>query len=86
MPDIQQVLLTVMNVADTCTIGRGLVLAWTTSAPAELGRNPECGLHLPDGTVSRRHVRFSSEGERIVVESLTQSNGTFLDGEALEVG
>ena len=86
MTEIQQVLLTVSNVADNGTIGRGLVLAWTTSTPAEIGRNPKCGLHLPDGTVSRRHVRLSSESGRIMVESLTQSNGTFLDGEALAMG
>lgn len=86
MAGIQQVLLTVKAVADTCTIGRGVVLAWTPAMPTELGRHPECGLHLPDHTVSRRHVRLSLDSGRILVEPLTQSNGTFLDGEALKPG
>jgi len=81
-----QVLLTVSDVADTCAIGRGLVLAWSASQTVELGRSPECALHLPDATVSRFHVRLTARGGQRFVEALTENNGTFLDGEALVLG
>ena len=86
MSRAEQLLLKVTGVSDASEIGCGFVLSWNTAEAVELGRHPECGLHLADSTVSRRHVRLFSDGDQNFVESLTASNGTFLDGEALGVG
>lgn len=81
-----QVLLVVSNTSPSSTIQPGLTLVWDTRQPAELGRSPTCALHLPDVTVSRRHIRLLVSEGRLYAEALTENNGTFLDGRALEPG
>lgn len=51
--------------------------------PLEIGR--DCaGLLLDDPQVSRRHVELRPDGGRVLVSDLGSSNGTFLDGRAVE--
>jgi len=48
-------------------------------APTEVGR--ECdGIVLADPMASRRHLRLSPSGERLIVEDLGSSNGTAVNG------
>ena len=59
----------------------------TLDAPGgELGRRPEAELTLPSPTVSRVHARAMLADGGWLLTSLTPSNGTFLQGEALPVG
>ena len=50
-----------------------------------LGRGETCSLVLNDPGLSRRHCRLlkvaEPEGERLYIEDLDSSNGTFVDGE-----
>ncbi len=50
-----------------------------------LGRGETCSLVLNDPGLSRRHCRIlkvaEPEGERLYIEDLESSNGTFVDGE-----
>jgi len=50
-------------------------------APGEhvLGRDPECGLAIPDTALSRRHVRFFARGDDWLVEDMGSRNGTTLN-------
>jgi pSer/pThr/pTyr-binding forkhead associated (FHA) protein len=45
-----------------------------------VGRQKGCKLRIPSGTVSRQHCRFLFEDERLFVEDLNSSNGTFVNG------
>jgi pSer/pThr/pTyr-binding forkhead associated (FHA) protein len=45
-----------------------------------VGRQKGCKLRIPSGTVSRHHCRFLFEDERLFVEDLNSSNGTFVNG------
>lgn len=52
-------------------------------SPGEVvvGRAPDCGLPLLDGEVSRQHVRLRIEEGRVLIEDLTSTNGTRVNGE-----
>jgi len=49
-----------------------------------LGRSPECGVHLADLSVSRRHARVEREGERWVLVDLGSRNGLRLGSVRVE--
>jgi diguanylate cyclase (GGDEF)-like protein len=50
---------------------------------SEVGRTSATPIHLMDPEVSRRHARFVVEANRIVVEDLGSTNGTFVNGERI---
>ncbi len=50
--------------------------------PVEVGRDCD-GLLLADAELSRRHLRLSATGGRVMVQDLGSTNGTHLDGSAL---
>ena len=50
-----------------------------------VGRSPAADFVLTDPTVSRRHVELRMDGTTTVVEDLGSSNGTSVNGEAIEV-
>lgn len=47
--------------------------------PLEVGRDCD-GVLLTDALLSRRHLRLSSTGGRVMLEDLSSTNGTFIDG------
>jgi class 3 adenylate cyclase len=52
--------------------------------PLEIGR--ECdGIMLGDGRTSRRHALLTLQGNHVLVEDLRSTNGTFLDGERIDM-
>jgi hypothetical protein len=52
--------------------------------PLVLGRSRECDLHLVDRQVSSRHCRVQLRQDRVWVEDLNSSNGTWIDGERVQ--
>lgn len=51
--------------------------------PMVIGRAPPAEIVLSGGTVSRRHCRFDSNQDRILLTDLGSTNGTFVDGTRL---
>jgi two-component system cell cycle response regulator len=49
-----------------------------------LGRGEGCTLVLNDPGLSRRHCKLWKQGDRVYIEDLGSSNGTFVDGEAVQ--
>jgi serine/threonine protein kinase len=49
-----------------------------------VGRAPECDLVIKAADVSKRHCRIVLTADRVVVEDLGSSNGTQVNGEAVE--
>ncbi len=49
-----------------------------------LGRGEGCTLVLNDPGLSRRHCRLVKQGDRVLIEDLGSSNGTFVDGEMVK--
>lgn len=45
-----------------------------------VGRSPDCQLVIASGAVSRHHARIRRENDRVTVEDLGSSNGTFVNG------
>ena len=45
-----------------------------------LGRGPRCAVRLNDEGVSREHCQLVREGEKMVLEDLGSTNGTFCNG------
>ena len=45
-----------------------------------IGRGPKCSVRLNDEGVSREHCQLVREGEKIVLEDLSSTNGTFCNG------
>lgn len=45
-----------------------------------LGRDPSCGVCVPEGAVSRQHARISFRGTRWIISDLGSRNGTLVDG------
>ena len=65
--------------------------------PLILGRDTECGLCIPDNSVSRRHARIHPRSDGYYTEDLGSTNGTYIndvaavmtklkDGDYLRVG
>ncbi|MDI1446362.1 sigma 54-interacting transcriptional regulator [Polyangium sp. 6x1] len=50
----------------------------------ELGRDELAAAAIPDGRVSRRHVRIELDGERWIVRDLGSRNGTFVGGRQVQ--
>ena len=50
-----------------------------------LGRDPICECILPSETVSARHARFSYHHGQWWIEDLNSTNGTFLNGEPVQI-
>lgn len=50
-----------------------------------LGRDPICECTLPSETVSARHARFSYHHGQWWLEDLKSTNGTFLNGESVQI-
>src|SRR5262245_29491837 len=49
-----------------------------------VGRGPSVGVRLNDEGVSREHCAFSREGDKMIVEDLGSTNGTFCNGIKVE--
>src|SRR5258707_8385564 len=45
-----------------------------------VGRQKGCKIRIPSGIVSRQHCRILYEDDRLFVEDLNSSNGTFVNG------
>ncbi|MCB9892275.1 MAG: FHA domain-containing protein [Planctomycetes bacterium] len=53
---------------------------------AIIGRLPDCAVYLPHKSVSRRHAVLRVVGNLVHVEDQGSSNGTFVNGQAVEHG
>ncbi len=73
-PSRQEVALRVMN-----TDMRGWVLT-IPEGTSVLGREPDCKIHLPHYTISRRHCSFQVMPDSIEVRDLNSMNGTMVNG------
>ena len=49
-----------------------------------IGRAPDCDLFINSGVVSRRHLKVYLEDDRIYIEDLKSTNGTYLNDGLLE--
>ena len=49
-----------------------------------IGRQPGLDLVLNDGLVSRQHARITVDGDRLLVEDLGSTNGTYLNGARIQ--
>jgi pSer/pThr/pTyr-binding forkhead associated (FHA) protein len=49
-----------------------------------IGRDAGCGFVVDLPTVSSRHARLKRSGDRISIEDLTSSNGTFVNGQRID--
>src|SRR5687767_1795804 len=49
-----------------------------------LGRHSECGIVLPDQTISRQHAHIVRRADGYYVEDLQSLNGTFVNGQRVE--
>src|SRR5262245_50983271 len=47
----------------------------------QLGRDPECGAHLPGNEVSWHHAETTRTADDIALHDLGSTNGTFINGE-----
>lgn len=45
-----------------------------------VGRDPQCDVSLPSGTLSRFHAQFRREGDDLVVKDLGSRNGVYVNG------
>ena len=57
----------------------------TLSRELVAGRDPDCGIPLADGSVSRRHCRIFLAGGVVYIEDLGSQNGTFVNGVRLNL-
>jgi hypothetical protein len=61
--------------------GPELGIEWAFKDPEiVLGRDEDCGVHMPDIAVSRRHARIFLEDGVFVLQDLGSGNGTYLNG------
>jgi len=51
---------------------------------SEIGRGGTVRVRLTDTEISRRHARLLIEGDSVYVEDLGSTNGTFVNGEAID--
>jgi predicted component of type VI protein secretion system len=59
------------------------ILVWDTPE-ISVGRSPENDFFLDDGELSRRHAMFSRLDRGCAVSNLSTSNGTFVNGKAVD--
>lgn len=45
-----------------------------------VGRSKNCGIYIPHASVSKKHCRFYLQGEKLYIEDLNSSNGSFING------
>jgi two-component system response regulator HydG len=74
----------VLKVVDGPERGRALELDATRPRRALVGKSPTCDLVLSDSMVSRRHAAFELVGMRLQVTDLGSTNGTQVNGVAIE--
>ena len=55
-----------------------------TDGVHEAGRNTEATVFLDDVTVSRHHAAFHVQGDRLLLEDLESTNGTYVNGTLAE--
>ncbi|MCH2201568.1 MAG: SpoIIE family protein phosphatase [Fuerstiella sp.] len=55
-----------------------------TLLPVQLGRHPDCDIHLDSGMVSRFHAQLNRDENRYLLEDLGSGNGSFLNGRQLD--
>ncbi len=51
----------------------------------EIGRAPECGIHLEDDGISRNHAKIVRVDDEWIMVDLGSTNGTYHDGERIQV-
>lgn len=49
-----------------------------------IGRREDCDLRIPLAEVSRKHCKFTIDGETLTVEDMGSSNGTYVNGERVQ--
>ncbi|GAB4268459.1 MAG: hypothetical protein Kow0029_03860 [Candidatus Rifleibacteriota bacterium] len=52
--------------------------------PFLLGRSSECDFKLESNLVSRKHAKLIVEGEKVLLEDLKSSNGTYVNLNQIE--
>jgi len=60
------------------------VVILAPGVPLVVGRCSPSALRIPDRTLSREHARFSLAGERVIVEDLGSTNGTWVEGQRVQ--
>lgn len=45
-----------------------------------VGRSPECDLWIEDSTISRQHFLLTLKNEKVIIQDLNSTNGTYLNG------
>jgi pSer/pThr/pTyr-binding forkhead associated (FHA) protein len=48
-----------------------------------IGRSPDCGLHVDDSSLSRRHAVVNIQSAGVTIRDLGSKNGTFVDEERI---
>ena len=51
-----------------------------------VGRSADNEVQVPDGFVSRKHLKIMKKGERFFIKDLFSKNGTFVNGELINPG
>lgn len=75
----------VQGVALTVLRGTGMRQVYVVDLEGgRVGRGDEAEVQLADLSVSRIHARLFVEGDAAWIEDLNSTNGTFIDGEAVE--
>lgn len=54
------------------------------SAPSYIGRSPRADVVIPDTALSRRNCKIHWVGERLFIEDLRSTNGTFVNGHRID--
>ena len=50
-----------------------------TEPTTVIGRGEECAVHVPVGSVSRRHSELTIKGKDLLIKDLASSNGTYVN-------
>lgn len=58
----------------------GVEVVDLSEKPVNLGRSPECTIHLPLGNVSREHAQVVQRNDEYFLEDLGSTNGTYVNG------